>query len=134
MQIALNNVGRVTVATYVLHNIAIAEGDEWEEEPFAENIEDEIPVREWETYGIRIRELLNQLTYADNIVLITDKKEELQKMIEELDRNATEVGLEMNYSKTKRKKLEQVAEYIYLGHIIKLNRDNQTEEIKEELD
>ena len=44
---------------------------------------------------------MNHLRYADDIALITEKKEELVEMLEELDTAARRIGLNMNYTKTK---------------------------------
>ncbi|CAG9835439.1 unnamed protein product [Diabrotica balteata] len=65
-------------------------------------------------------------------------------MMKELDVEAGKIGLNMNYSKTKtitntdeditmrigQDEIEQVKDYIYLGQTIKLNKENQTAEIK----
>lgn len=67
---------------------------------------------------------------------------ELQEMLEELQRESAKIGLTMNLSKTKvmtpdnlqvhigDQTVENVEEYVYLGHCIKLGKENQTAEIK----
>ncbi|XP_030746034.1 uncharacterized protein LOC115874876 [Sitophilus oryzae] len=101
--------------------------------------------KDWEEKGIKIYgQYLNHLRYADDIALITEKKEELVEMLEELVTAARRIDLNMNYTKTKiitntdenittrinQENIEQVEEYIYLGQMIKLKKENQTAEIK----
>ena len=79
----------------------------------------------------------SNLRYADDTVLIAESKEELQKLMDEIKSRSLVKGLKMNVKKTKTmvirrnvneeckveinvdgKILEQVKQYIYLGHII----------------
>uniref|UniRef100_A0A914UNI2 Reverse transcriptase domain-containing protein n=1 Tax=Plectus sambesii TaxID=2011161 RepID=A0A914UNI2_9BILA len=78
-------------------------------------------------------ERLNHLRFADNIVIVGEAIEEVEKMLRELDRESAKVGLRMNRSKTKWMKnhqvgegnfkigseeIEEVSGYIYLGQEI----------------
>ncbi|XGW33932.1 hypothetical protein V3C99_018005 [Haemonchus contortus] len=56
---------------------------------------------DWDDKGINIdgRKLAN-LRFADDIVLISQNREELQQMVEELDDVSKAIGLTMNMSKT----------------------------------
>ncbi|KAK4876845.1 hypothetical protein RN001_009351 [Aquatica leii] len=95
--------------------------------------------------GININgELLNHLRFADDLVLITDKIDEANKMLQELKAASKEVGLDINYTKTRYMtnlvlsdnisaddiKIEQVYSYKYLEHELTIGRDNQTHELK----
>lgn len=83
---------------------------------------------------------MNNLHFPDDLILISPDAQESQQMVEELAQTSHQVGLEMNISKTKvmsldeiqvaigNQNLEQVAEYVYLGHLIKLGKENQTAE------
>ena len=84
--------------------------------------------------GIRIDgSYLNILRFADDIVLISSDVSELGEMLEKLNNAAKKVGLKMNLSKTKimsdttdiiieHRIVENVNEYVYLGHAIKLGK------------
>ena len=87
-------------------------------------------------------EYLNHLRFADDISMTTEASDELQNMLSDLNREIKKVGLKMNRTKTKvmfndkvQKKviqvggeaLEVVDEYIYLGQVIKLEKDHDSE-------
>lgn len=88
-------------------------------------------------------ERLNNLRFADDIVLMSDNLGEAKEMLEELQQAIHKVGLKINYNKTKmmtdlvpsepitieNEKIEIVDKYIYLGHEIRINKDNQTCEL-----
>ena len=89
---------------------------------------------DWEDKGICIEgEYLNNLRFADDIVLFSDSGEDLQDMIEDLGRESLKVGFKMNMKKTKvmfnsfaqplqikigDEVLECVDEYVYLGQTV----------------
>ncbi|XP_062532937.1 uncharacterized protein LOC134201708 [Bombyx mori] len=57
---------------------------------------------EWDDYGININGvLLNHLRFADDLILISENPETLQKMIEQLVCESEKVGLSLNTNKTK---------------------------------
>ena len=83
--------------------------------------------------GIGINgEYLNNLRFADDVILIAKSHKELQEMVEELINMGEEAGLEMNLGKTvyitnndkvpkiriKQQQLEKQDEAIYLGQLI----------------
>ena len=96
---------------------------------------------DWDDKGIEIDgERLTNLRCADDLALFSDNVEDMLVMIEELKIRSGEVGLKMNFSKTKvmtnipdaqnhQLPVEVVEHYIYLGHKIALGNENQTAEI-----
>ncbi|KAI5743429.1 hypothetical protein M8J77_018082 [Diaphorina citri] len=97
----------------------------------------------WNDRGIKINgRRLNNLRFADDIVLLATNTLELQSLTQDLAIAAKEIGLKMNISKTKimynewctagyvsvdNKNLEQVEEYVYLGQLINLKGDFKPE-------
>lgn len=87
----------------------------------------------WQQTGLKI----DRLRLADDIVLISKDPEELKEMIQQLNEASISIRLKMNINKTKilsptyiqltlsSEAIENVEEYIYLGHAIKLGKDNQ---------
>ena len=77
--------------------------------------------------------ILSNLSYADDIALLNECSTKLQQFVNELEKNAKEIGLEINLSKTKSmstdklqlplnitiydQPIKQVTEFIYLGAI-----------------
>uniref|UniRef100_A0A914W5Q0 Metalloendopeptidase n=1 Tax=Plectus sambesii TaxID=2011161 RepID=A0A914W5Q0_9BILA len=81
---------------------------------------------------------LTHLRFADDIVLIGDSTADVQKLLNDLDRNSKAVGLRMNRAKTKWMRnqhadadsikvdddaLEEVSSYVYLGQELTMNHD-----------
>lgn len=57
---------------------------------------------DWEKKGIEVNgSYLNNLRFADDIVLISTKKEELTEMANELEKESRDGGLVMKMKKTK---------------------------------
>lgn len=95
----------------------------------------------WHHKGIEMDgRYLSHLQFADDIVLLTEKPEELQEMICSLDQESHKIGLEMNINKTRimtnsyekpiklnGKPLEYVQKYIYLGKQISFSNSNEEE-------
>ena len=97
--------------------------------------------------GIRIGdEVYSNLRYADDTVLVAESEEELQQLVDEIKERSGRHGLKMNVKKTKTmvirrdvkevckvniqvdgKILEQVEEYLYLGHIVTEDGKCETE-------
>lgn len=89
------------------------------------------------------RTYIENLRFTDDLVLITDNCKEVKEMLNEPDLASRHVELNINIRKTKLMtnlvageniwvnnwKSEQVYSYKYLGHGIRLGRDNQTCEI-----
>lgn len=96
----------------------------------------------WSKKGININgEYLNNIRYADDIVLISESKHEIQEMTQELSDEGEKKGLSMNINKTKAmskenedleiningKKIENVKEMIYLGQNITMENKTSVE-------
>jgi len=100
-------------------------------------------------FGLQIgNEYLNNLKFADDIVLIAKKPQELQIMVNQLHSESHRIGLKMNKAKTKtmssniaqapkieveNEELETVQHYIYLGQMIQ-NNGSQEKELKKTCD
>ena len=85
--------------------------------------------------------ILSNLSYADDIALLNECPSKLQNFVNELAKNAREIGLEINLSKTKSmstektqnplnitiygKPIKQVTEFIYLGHKLTASNNHQ---------
>ena len=82
------------------------------------------------------------MRFADDIILISETAEDLQVMLNDLNKESLKVGLKMNKSKTKvmfnskvqskeitvdGEDLEEVKEYIYLGQLLELTKDHEKE-------
>ena len=102
----------------------------------------------WSRRGILIDgEYLSHLRFADDIIIFTRNIAELHEMLQELNQASLEVGLSMNFKKTKimrnkhaedtnRKitidsnEIEEVDHYIYLGQRISMETASKEQEIK----
>lgn len=99
----------------------------------------------WDHKGISVDgNNLTNLRFADDIVLISSDLGEMKSMLRDLKSACEKVGLNINISKTKfmtnlvpsqnieinGTKVKLVECYTYLGHEIRLSRDNQTTELK----
>ena len=98
---------------------------------------------EWEDYGIPVDgKNINNLRFADDIVLCAKTPEEAQRMLDDLDRASKKIGLEMNKKKSQSMRnpwcssgevklegqpLEEVTSYIYLGRSINMEGDLRAE-------
>jgi len=111
----------------ILFNILIAD------------LEEEMGKVRWGGVNLGGRKLYS-LAYADDLVLMADKEEEMRSMIERLDKYLEGKGLELNVGKTKiirfrkgggrRKRkewrwkgkvIEEVREFKYLGYVLQTN-------------
>lgn len=99
---------------------------------------------EWEEMGVNINgEKLNHLRFADDIVLIADSIGDATLMLEGLCLASKKVGLKINMMKTEimtnlvlggsvcvgGEMVNETRAYKYLGHEIRIGRDNQTCEL-----
>lgn len=97
-----------------------------------------------ENLGININgENLTHLRFADDIVLIADRLDYAVTMLQKLNSASHAVGLKINFSKTQLMtnlvlsegvcidgmQIEEVTSYKYLGHELRINKDNQTHEL-----
>ncbi len=95
----------------------------------------------WENRGININgEYLNNLRFADDVIIITTNPFELTNLIRELNEAAKKAGLSININKTKilstnpnleinidNSKIEIVDEVVYLGQLISLKNKTEKE-------
>jgi len=96
------------------------------------------------SYGIKIgNETINNLCFADDIILVAKTPKDLQQMLEDLHSISERIGLKMNKSKTKvmfntkttpnhkiqveGQALESVQSYVYLGQLFSLDGDSEVE-------
>ena len=123
----------------------VRQGDTISPKLFSLGLEGIFKELDWSGMGININgRFLNNLRFADDIVLIAPNLEELETMLTQLNEMSQRIGLKMNLSKTKimtdiitersikiqNEEIEYVTSYKYLGHTLKLGLDNQTAEIK----
>ncbi len=92
----------------------------------------------WEGKGVKINgKYLNNLRFADDIVLMSSDIKELELMITDLNREGCKAGLRMNIDKSVimsplqtidiiigNEKLQQMDDTIYLGQLISLKKQN----------
>ncbi len=77
---------------------------------FTEWLEEIFKKLEWDDIGFTIDgEDLNSLRYADDIVLLSNSGEDLEKMISDLHKESLKVGFKMNMRKTK---------MMYISHLV----------------
>jgi hypothetical protein len=96
---------------------------------------------DWEEYGMSINGMrLHNLRFADDLILISGNKDELERMGEELFAKCDEWGLQANKIKTKYMSnnidtqltiegtiIEKVEEYTYLGQVISISKGIESE-------
>lgn len=121
----------------------VRQGDPVSPKLFTAVLEEIFRQLDWEKNGITINgEKLSHLRFADDIIIFSQTKEDLEGMINDLDRESRKVGLNMNTEKTKvmtngteepiyilGNAIEYVDEYIYLGQIISL-KDLTSKEVE----
>src|SRR6201996_1842282 len=123
----------------------VRQGDTISPKLFTSSLETVFKKLDWSKMGININgKYLSHLRFADDIVLMSVDLDEAQVMSQQLNEEASKVGLKMSLSKTKIMTnidddrdikigdtiIERVDCYVYLGHKLKLGLDNQTAEIK----
>ena len=95
----------------------------------------------WEDKGISINgEKLNNLRFADDIVLFSHDLKELEGMMNELSEAGKPAGLNINFEKTKilskhseksvkikGREIEKVEEVVYLGQLLSINNEKGKE-------
>ena len=121
----------------------VRQGDTISPKLFTACLEEIFRKLEWRDKGIKIGdEYLNNLRFADDIVLFSESVYELQLLINELNTESLKVGLKMNKKKTKvmynnqvqveqiqvqDEVLEVVNEYIYLGQLVQTKTSFEAE-------
>ena len=123
----------------------VRQGDTISPKIFTAALEDIFKTLEWEAKGVNINgEQLNNLRFADDIVLLAESMDDLKTMLQELNSAAKNCGLQMNAAKTKimsncndvtdvdldnNSKIKVVNEYVYLGQRISFDKNSQRAEI-----
>lgn len=123
----------------------VRQGDVMSPKLFTLVLEDIFKKLQWTNKGLNIQgEHLHNLRFADDIVLFAKDKQELIRMLEELQDEAAKVGLHMNYTKTEfvtntpdtdetisihGNIIKKTQTYTYLGQAITLGKQNQEMEI-----
>jgi hypothetical protein len=123
----------------------VRQGDNISPKLFTAALESIFKNTQWQDMGINIDgERLNHLRFADDVVLIADNLQDTVSMLHSLKSLSERAGLKINFEKTKlmtnlvmsgnitidNNTIQQTDTYKYLGHEIKINRDNQTNEIQ----
>lgn len=152
----LDHIYEGSTATIKLHKTSdkvpiekgVRQGDTISPKLFTAVLEEIFRKLNWEKKGININgEKLNNLRFADDIVLTSEDPEEMKEMLEQIRTESLKVGLKMNIKKTKvmyngnvqgphlqgiqigNDTIERVDEYIYLGQKVKAG-PGQEDEIK----
>lgn len=113
-------------------NKGVKQGDPLSSCLFNAVLEEIFKELDWEGRGMKIDgKWLNHLRFADDIVLLSENKDEVEKMLHELINACRKGGLEINIAKTKYMsntdrgdvyansiKIEKIEEYVYLGQIL----------------
>lgn len=122
----------------------VRQGDPISPTIFISVLERVIGQLKWEKRGLNINnKYISHLRFADDIVLLSDNKMELQWMLDDLHAASQRVGLEINRSKTnimtnyrkspvylKNEALEYVDTYIYLGKQLSFEKHRNEQEIE----
>jgi len=121
----------------------VRQGDPISAKLFTACLEEVFKSLNWEQKGISVDgEMLNNLKFADDVILITSNPNELQTMLTELDEKSKEVGLKMNLKKTQvmynehvnavqitlnQVEIKNVTSYTYLGQLTSATSDKEKE-------
>lgn len=123
----------------------VRQGDTMSPKLFTTVLQYAFGMLEWSGKGLNIDGLnLTDLRFADDIALVSDNLQDIREMLEDLQEVCDRVGLKINISKTKYmtnlvpsgnitigdEEVELADKYIYLGHEIRISRDNQTCELR----
>ena len=80
----------------------VRQGDTIPPKIFTATLEDIFKILEWGAKGVNINgEQLNNLRFADDIVLLAESMDDLKTMLQELNSAAKSCSLQMNTAKTK---------------------------------
>jgi hypothetical protein len=123
----------------------VRQGDTISPKLFTSCLEDIFKLLDWSQRGVNINgERLTHLRFADDVIVFSENIDELQTMVQELYTASLNVGLKMNTAKTKimcedisvdhikvnGKEINRVAEYVYLGQVLTLEKDGQARETR----
>jgi hypothetical protein len=149
----LNNIYKKATSSTQLHEQSgkfdikrgVRQGDTMSPKLFTLALEDVFRELNWRDKGINVNgECLNNLRFADDIVLFSTNEAEMVTMLGELNAASAKIGLKMNHSKTKilsntgsttpvivdGKVVERVQSYVYLGNSVRLDKDNHEAEVE----
>ncbi|EYC25145.1 hypothetical protein Y032_0012g1725 [Ancylostoma ceylanicum] len=131
-------VGEMTVPIKICRGVR--QGDTISPKLFTATLEHVFRKLAWDEYGLSVSgNQLNNLRFADDVVLIAKSTEELQAMVNDLDKHSLHYGLNISTAKTKIMAsdgttitlrgihLERVESFVYLGQKISLDRDHTVE-------
>ena len=123
----------------------VRQGDTISPKIFNAGLEQVFRELSWDTKGLEVNgDRINNLRFADDIVLVSTNGDEMEEMLNELDTESLKLGLKMNMRKTeimynsfadeKEVKINGIAvkkveEYVYLGQLVTMKSD-KTDEIK----
>ncbi|CAH2092926.1 unnamed protein product [Euphydryas editha] len=125
-------------------NRGVRQGDPLSPKLFIAVLESIINKLDWNKYGLYIKgEYLSHLRFADDLVLLSETSENLERMIQSLHEASIQVGLKINLTKTntmtnsykrtislEHKPLQYVEQYIYLGKQITLDSNSNELEVE----
>ncbi|CAH2209455.1 jg18977 [Pararge aegeria aegeria] len=90
----------------------VRQGDPLSPKIFSAGFEEIFRNMDCQNYGIKINgTFLNHLRFADNLVLVADNHETLQKMLQELSESSKQMGLTMNKTKQKLSPMVLLTQY-----------------------
>ncbi|EYC28837.1 hypothetical protein Y032_0007g3453 [Ancylostoma ceylanicum] len=131
-------VGEMTVPIKICRGVR--QGDTISPKLFTATLEHVFRKLAWDDYGLSVSgNQLNNLRFADDVVLIAKSTEELQAMVNDLDKHSLHYVLNISTAKTKIMAsdgttitlrgihLERVESFVYLGQKISLDRDHTLE-------
>jgi len=122
----------------------VRQGDPMSPKLFIAVMQDLFSNLDWDDKGVKINgKRLNNLKYADDVVLIANSFEELQTMLEEVNNESKKIGLKLNRDKTKimtnqnetrdiiveQTVISRTEEYVYLGTVLTCGKANRTAEV-----
>lgn len=125
-------------------NRGVRQGDPLSPKLFIAVLEYVMRKIDWKKHGLNIKgKYLSHLRFADDLVILSETSSGLQQMIESLNKASTEVGLEVNLSKTKimtnssrktimihNEPIQYVDQYVYLGKQIGFDNSNNELEVE----
>ncbi len=127
---------KTDIEEVILIEKGVKQGDPLSPKIFTCLLEDVFRKLKWENEGLQINgRRLNNLKFADDIIVLATSQQKLPKMLDELNKESRKVGLHLNLSKTKvmtnhkeipikieGKQIDYVQEYIYLVKLISFNK------------
>lgn len=142
-QLAINKVDVNGREVDVTIERGVRQGDPISPKLFTAVLDDVMSRLEWQTKGVNVEgKWLPYIAYADDIAVLATSRNELEKMLDELDEEASKSGLIISRKKTcwlttekdctdeikiKGVKIEKVTEFNYLGSMLAANGSTEPE-------